>query len=59
MPQNSWLSDLKEGGELVKIEDYAHNVGHCYRCNTVVEPMRVHAVVRQYEAACASCYKSG
>ncbi len=30
---------LKEGGELVKIEDYAHNVGHCYRCKTVVEPM--------------------
>ena len=30
---------LKEGGELVKIEDYVHNVGHCYRCKTVVEPM--------------------
>ncbi len=24
---------------MAKIEDYTHNVGHCYRCKTVVEPM--------------------
>jgi len=30
---------LQELGVLVKIEDYAHNVGQCYRCHTVVEPI--------------------
>lgn len=29
---------LKEQGYLVKITDHAHDVGHCYRCHTVVEP---------------------
>ncbi len=29
---------LKENGLLVKIEDYQHSVGRCYRCETVVEP---------------------
>ena len=32
------IADLEEIGQLVKIEDHNHNVGHCYRCNTVVEP---------------------
>ena len=32
------LKDLKEGGYLEKVEDYSHSVGHCYRCQTVVEP---------------------
>ncbi len=32
------VKDLKEEGFLVKIEDYRHHVGHCYRCGTVVEP---------------------
>jgi len=31
--------DLEEEGLLVKVEDYSHNVGHCYRCKTVIEPM--------------------
>lgn len=26
-------------GQLVKIEDYTHNVGECYRCKTTVEPV--------------------
>ncbi len=30
--------DLKDGGFLVKETDYNHDVGHCYRCHTVVEP---------------------
>ncbi len=30
--------DLREGGYLVKETDYNHDVGHCYRCHTVVEP---------------------
>ncbi len=30
--------DLEKEGSIVKIEDYKHTVGHCYRCNTVVEP---------------------
>ena len=29
----------KECGALVKIEPYTHNVGTCYRCHTVIEPM--------------------
>ena len=33
------VADLEEQGYLVKIEDYAHNVGTCYRCGTTVEPM--------------------
>lgn len=29
---------LKEEKYLVKIEDYLHSIGHCYRCRTIVEP---------------------
>ncbi len=32
------VSDLEVGGFLVAIEDHAHSLGHCYRCDTVVEP---------------------
>ena len=32
------VEDLEKEGALVKIEDYAHNVGTCYRCGTTVEP---------------------
>ena len=32
------IKDLEEGGYLVGIKDHAHDVGHCYRCHTVVEP---------------------
>ena len=32
------LADLQGTGLLVKVEDHAHAVGHCYRCHTVVEP---------------------
>ena len=30
--------ELEEQGYLVKCEEYKHEVGHCYRCNTTVEP---------------------
>lgn len=33
------VEDLKKDGLIAKIEDHDHNVGHCYRCNTIVEPM--------------------
>ncbi len=33
------LSDLEKEGLLVKVEPYAHSVGHCDRCQTVVEPI--------------------
>ena len=33
------VEKLKELGSLVKIEDYNHNVGKCYRCHNTVEPM--------------------
>ena len=29
---------LEEQGFLVKVEKHVHNVGHCHRCGTVVEP---------------------
>ncbi|MBR6743277.1 MAG: valine--tRNA ligase [Clostridia bacterium] len=32
------VADLEEQGFLVKIEPINHNVGSCYRCNSVVEP---------------------
>lgn len=32
------LADLEREGLLVKIEDHDHSVGHCYRCQTVIEP---------------------
>ncbi|MCF8067689.1 MAG: valine--tRNA ligase [Desulfobacterales bacterium] len=32
------LKALEEEGLLIKIESNPHNVGHCYRCKTVVEP---------------------
>lgn len=32
------VADLEAEGALIKIEDYSHNVGTCYRCKTTVEP---------------------
>ncbi|MCX6011417.1 MAG: valine--tRNA ligase [Chloroflexi bacterium] len=32
------LADLKKDGLLVKIEPYGHSVGHCMRCQTIIEP---------------------
>ena len=32
------VKKLEEIGALVKIEDYTHNVGKCYRCHNTVEP---------------------
>ena len=33
------VAELKELGNLEKIEDLTHNVGHCYRCGSSVEPI--------------------
>ena len=33
------VADLEAEGYLVKVEDYAHNVGTCYRCHNDVEPI--------------------
>ena len=32
------VEELKETGALIKVENIKHNVGQCYRCQTVVEP---------------------
>ncbi len=32
------LEDLEARGFLVEIEDHLHAVGHCYRCDTIIEP---------------------
>ncbi len=33
------IEKLEAQGLLVKIEDYTHKVGHCQRCDTVLEPL--------------------
>jgi valyl-tRNA synthetase len=33
------LADLEKDGLLVKIEPYSHSVGHCQRCQTIIEPL--------------------
>jgi len=32
------VEDLRQSGDLIKIEPYQHALGHCQRCHTVVEP---------------------
>ena len=32
------LADLKDQGLLEKVEPYSHSVGHCGRCQTMIEP---------------------
>lgn len=36
--RKAMVADLEEGGYLIKIEPYNHNVGTCYRCGTTIEP---------------------
>ncbi len=33
------LTDLEKDGLLEKVEPYGHSVGHCMRCQTVIEPI--------------------
>ena len=33
------VKDLEAAGVLVKTDEHNHAVGHCYRCDTVIEPM--------------------
>jgi valyl-tRNA synthetase len=33
------VKELERIGALVKIEPYSHNVGHCERCKTIIEPL--------------------
>jgi valyl-tRNA synthetase len=33
------VEDLKAAGLLKEVKDYTHSVGHCERCNTVIEPL--------------------
>ncbi|MBS0555438.1 MAG: valine--tRNA ligase, partial [Proteobacteria bacterium] len=33
------VDDLREQGFLVKTEDHKHSVGHCYKCDTVIQPL--------------------
>src|SRR6056297_2282232 len=33
------VEDLTELGLLIKTEEHVHNVGECYRCDTVIEPL--------------------
>ncbi len=33
------VEDLESEGLLVKVKEHVHNVGHCQRCNTTIEPI--------------------
>lgn len=33
------VADLEERGFLIKTEEHVHNVGHCYKCDTVIQPL--------------------
>ncbi|MDS1029395.1 valine--tRNA ligase [Bacillota bacterium LX-D] len=33
------VQELKEMGVLLAIDEHSHAVGHCYRCDTVIEPL--------------------
>ena len=33
------VQDLSDLSALVKVDDYSHAVGHCYRCSSVIEPV--------------------
>ena len=33
------VADLQKQGFLLKVEDYSHNIGHCQRCDTEIEPL--------------------
>ncbi len=33
------VNDLTAQGYILKIEDYSHSVGKCYRCSTTIEPI--------------------
>ena len=33
------VADLQEKGRLTRVEDHDHQVGHCQRCDTIVEPL--------------------
>jgi valyl-tRNA synthetase len=33
------VEDLSDLNALVKMDDYSHAVGHCYRCSSVIEPV--------------------
>ncbi|EPZ49006.1 valine--tRNA ligase [Alicyclobacillus acidoterrestris] len=36
--RNAVVEALQQGGHLVRTEEISHSVGHCSRCDTVVEP---------------------
>ena len=36
--RNQIIQDMRKLGLLEKVTSHHHNVGHCHRCNTVVEP---------------------
>jgi len=37
--RNKIVEKLTEQGFIIDIKDYIHNVGSCYRCQTVIEPL--------------------
>jgi len=37
--RKAWVNELKETGLLVKTEEKIINIGGCYRCGSIVEPM--------------------
>jgi valyl-tRNA synthetase len=56
------LQDLQQQGLLSRIESLKHNVGHCQRCDTVVEPMlstQWFVLIQPLAAAAIAAVESG
>jgi len=46
------VEDMKAGGFYIREEKHVHQVGHCYRCNTMIEPyMSIQWFVRMKQLA--------
>ena len=70
-PRRQVVAEFEAAGLLERIEDHRHAVGHCYRCETVIEPrlsdqwfVRMEPLARPLSrpiamARCASCPSGG
>lgn len=52
------IDDLKNSGLLLKVEPIKHNVGHCYRCKEVVEPLLTLQWFVRIESLAKPAYKA-
>lgn len=56
------VEDLEKEGFLVKVEDHEHAVGHCERCDTVIEPLiseQFFVAMKELAKSAIEVYKNG